>query len=219
MQQASEDELQNQVESEEGQPTVTATTEEDYKSLQSEFTRTQQDRISAYVKLATKDKKEILDITDRKIQSKVVRELYGLDNVEEVEVIYGKDFWNEKKVEDNSDEDDKYLKLEKEIKLTRFQQEKRELDSAIQAIKDKNALSFENPETEEKLRDELRYISKELPLEERIKRASQIVLGNTTSNWSSVKETTNMQVKGQSNSDKTQEDSELKKQIKEAFRR
>lgn len=76
MQQASGDELQTQVESEEGQPTTTATTEEDYKSLQSEFTRTQQDRISAYVRLATKDKKEILDITDRKIQSKVVRELY-----------------------------------------------------------------------------------------------------------------------------------------------
>ena len=220
MQQASQnDELQNQVESEEGQSTVTATTEEDYKSLHSEYTRTRQSEISAYVKLATKDKKEILDITDRKIQSKVVKELYGLDNVEEVEAIYGKDFWDEKKIEDDSDEDDKYLKLEKEIKLTRFQQEKRELDSAIQAIKDKNALQFENPETEEKLRDELRYISKELPLEERIKRASQIVLGNNQSNWSSVKETTNMQVKGQSNSDKTAEDSELKKQIKEAFRR
>jgi len=75
MQQASQDELQTQVESEEGQPT-TAINEEDYKSLQSEFTRTQQDRISAYVKLATKDKKEILSITDRKIQSKVVKELY-----------------------------------------------------------------------------------------------------------------------------------------------
>ena len=217
MQQASQDELQTQVESEEGQPT-TAINEEDYKSLQSEFTRTQQDRISAYVKLATKDKKEILSITDRKIQSKVVKELYWLDNVDEVEAIYGKDFWEEVKVED-SDEDDKYERLEKEIKLTRFQQEKRELDSGIQSIKDKNPLAFENPETEEKLRDELRYISKELPLEERLKRATQIVIGNSQSNWNITKETTSPQVKGKQAAVIDDENSELKKQIKEAFRK
>lgn len=78
MQQASTtDELQNDVVSQdEGQTTKPAIKEEDYISLQSEFTRTQQDRISAYVKLATKDKKEILEINDRKIQSKVVKELY-----------------------------------------------------------------------------------------------------------------------------------------------
>jgi hypothetical protein len=50
--------------------------EEDYKNLQSSYTKANQERIDLATKLAEKDKSYILDIKDKKLQDKVIKEIY-----------------------------------------------------------------------------------------------------------------------------------------------
>lgn len=190
-QQASKEELQNDttVSNEElqwEQSEKETISKDDYTSLQSEYTKTRQREISYAVKLAERDKKSILEIEDRKIQDKVVKELYGLENLEEVKLIHWDNFYEEKSEEDV--EDDRLTRLEKELKISKYQQEKLELDRAINDIKSKNPLAFEDSNTEAKLREEVQLISNNLSLEERVKRAAKLVVWNTDDLWRALKQ-------------------------------
>jgi hypothetical protein len=77
MQEASNEELlnnENSENSEQAQPEVIR--EDDYKNLQSSYTKANQERIELATRLAEKDKSYILDIKDRKLQDKVIKEIY-----------------------------------------------------------------------------------------------------------------------------------------------
>lgn len=73
---------------------------------------------------------------------------------------------------------DKTTKLEREVRLLKFKSETSELDSAIEAYVAQNKNVIASAADEVKLRDELKYISNELPVKERIRRASAIAFGS-----------------------------------------
>lgn len=162
------------------QTQVNVVKEEDYKSLQAEFTRTKQSTIDLAIKLANKDKQSILEIGDKKLQDKVIKEIYWLNNIEEVKLIHWDTFYKERENEEDENED-KFSKLERELKLMKYNQSKSEIEKAIEDYKKENKDFFEQSWNEEKLRDELKYISTEISPEDRVKRAWKIIFGLTTS--------------------------------------
>jgi len=178
MQQASKEELlQTGASTEDGQaPKIS---EEDNKNLQAFATKARQGQIDLAVKLANADKKAILDL-DRDLQEKVIKSIYGLNNLEEVKLIHGDDFYNagsSKSHDDEYEDEEKQSKLEKEFKLMKYQIEKKSIEDAISLFKNNNKLLFDNENSEERLKDELKYISTELPIEERVKRAARSAFG------------------------------------------
>jgi len=62
------------VDTQDVQPRLVA--EEDYKNLQSEFTRKNQLLIDTQVRLAETNPKEILSISDKGLQDKVIERIY-----------------------------------------------------------------------------------------------------------------------------------------------
>ena len=175
MQEASNEELlnnENSENSEQAQPEVIR--EDDYKNLQSSYTKANQERIELATRLAEKDKSYILDIKDRKLQDKVIKEIYWLNNLEEVKVIHWDKFY-ETRDDYNDDDEDRTAKLEKELKILKYTQTKWEIESAILEYKKENKILFEDSEVEDKLREELTYISDKLPHKERVKRAASII--------------------------------------------
>lgn len=170
MQQASNEELlKTGASTEDGQaPNVS---EEDNKNLQAFATKARQGQIDLAIRLAKADKKAILDL-DEDLQNKVIKQVYWLNNLEEVKLIHGDDFYVEKN-HDDEDNDNRSSKLEQEVKLMRYQIEKKSIDDQIEVFKASNKLLFDNDNAEKKLRDELKYISSDLPVEERIKKAAR----------------------------------------------
>lgn len=173
LQQTSEEELLKNQTSQNWEQVDKKYSEEEYKNLQSAFTKANQDKINTYIKLAEKDKKEIILIEDKKLQNKVIKELYWLDNIEELKLIHWDNFFEDKKKDWDDDISD-IERLNKELKLLKYNQTKGELEKAIIDYKKENAVIFTDNTAEDKLREELKYISSELPISERISRASKI---------------------------------------------
>lgn len=187
-QQASEEELLKQKQASEKWQAWEWVNADDYKSLQSEFTKTRQAQIDLAVKLATTDKKSILEL-DKDLQDKVVKKLYWLDNLEEVKLIHWENFYKEK-VED-VDDDDELTRIKKELELIKFNQNKSSLEGAIEQFKKDNKDFFKSEDAEMKLRNEIKYISSDLSPNERINRAFRIAfwINPTDSAYIALQET------------------------------
>lgn len=152
-------------------PEQLAQIEADKLSLQSEYTKTRQALIEYAVKVATDDPSSIHWIKDIKLRDSVVKNLYEFDNYAQAVAILGSDF---NAVKDGNDSIDKTEKLEREVKILKYKSEQSIVENEIKNYKLANPQYFTNTENEEKLRAELQYISWELPIAERIKRASAI---------------------------------------------
>lgn len=159
------------------QPTAEqlAQIEADKLALQSEYTRTRQALIESNVELAKANPTYLNSIKDTKLQNSVVKQLYGFDTYEQAVAVLGQDF-NAPSEEGGNGDEDRTLKLEREIKLMKYNSSKSEVENAIKDYKLTNPQYFVDPSAEDKLREELKFISGELPVSERIKRASQIAL-------------------------------------------
>lgn len=141
--------------------------EERYKNLESTFTKANQEKIEFAKKLIEKDKSEILNIKDVKLQNKIIKDTYWYDNLAELQAIHWENFYNE---EDKWDSDMDELK--QKLKLMEYRTQKTEVDTAINSyikdawITDEDAMI--------KLSDEIKYISSELDIKERVQRAGKI---------------------------------------------
>ena len=91
MQQAAKAELPNN-ETPEGQAQYTA---EDIKNLQAFWTKAQQEKIEFAKKLVQKDPIELKTL-DKELQNKVIKQVYGYDNIEELEIMLPSLFEQEK---------------------------------------------------------------------------------------------------------------------------
>lgn len=149
--------------------------EDDYKNLQSTYTKANQERIELAKKLVEKDKSEILNIKDKKLQNKVVKDLYWYDNLEELQAIHWDKFFNVTK----SDEDDDLTTLQQKVRLMEYRAERNQVDIAIKNYLSENKITDED--AVDKLKDELKYISKDLEVDERVRRAWKITFNNNTS--------------------------------------
>lgn len=221
-QQASNEELANTntVDSNEGQTTEQkeeGQLNEDAKRLRDEFTQARQREINLAIKLAERDKKSILDL-DRETQNKVVKELYWLNNLEEVKLIHWDNFYS-KQDWDEEESDDRLAQLEREIKLSKYQREKQEIDSAIDELRRENPLAFEDSEVELKIKEELQYVSDKLPPKERVRRAASMFVVDRDSIWRSIKETGRATWTIKTETKETPVDSEVQTEIASIFKR
>ena len=192
---------------------------DDYKSLQSEFTKTRQAQIDLAVKLASTDKKSILEL-DKDLQDKVIKKIYWLDNLEELKLIHWDSFY---KAKDNSDEDeeDELTRIKKELELIKYNQNKSSLEWAIEQFKKDNKDIFNNEDAESKLRNELKYISTELNPNERINRAFRIAFGinPTDAAYLAMKETVTKGWNSNSQQSNWASKSSVEDEIKAIFRK
>lgn len=147
----------------------------DRLSLQGEYTRSRQALIETSVELAKVNPTYLNSIKDTKLQDSVVKQLYGFDTYNQAVAVLGQDF-NAPPDGDGNGDEDRTLKLEREIKLMKYNSSKSEVENAIKDYKLTNPQYFVDPNAEDKLREELKFISGELPIGERIKRASHIAL-------------------------------------------
>lgn len=163
----------NENHSTEGQGENNFDYEKSYKALQPEFDRRNEELYNTAIKLVKKDKKELLSL-DKKTQSKVVKELWGLSSIEELKVIYGDDVLEDeewkKQTSKNNDDD-----LLKEIKLLKYNQAQSELKTIVNDIKKERKLTDEQVE---KVLSEVNNLSTSLALADRVDRAIKIVVPN-----------------------------------------
>ena len=61
----------------------------------------------------------------------------------------------------------------------KFTSQRRELDNALADFKVKNSELFQKEDAEEKLMESMEYLSKDLPIKDRIEKASVIAFGST----------------------------------------
>lgn len=144
---------------------------EQYKSLQSEFTRSRQSLIEATTLLAKNDPTYLSTIKDTKLQNTVVKDLYGFETYSQAVAVLWSDF---NTVKDGNEWADDIQRLEREIKLLKYNEQRGTVENELRNYKLANPHYFTNEGSEDKLRAELQYISWELPIAERIKRASAI---------------------------------------------
>lgn len=144
---------------------------EAYKNLQAEYTRSRQTLIELAVDKATSDPSSINTIKDKNLQNTVVKNLYGFETYAEAVAVLWTDF---NAVQDGNEDSNSVEKLEREVKLLKYKSEQSTVENEIKNYKLANPQYFTNEGSEEKLRAELQYISWELPVAERIKRASAI---------------------------------------------
>ena len=166
-QQASNEELPKTQTPKEGQVVIG---EEEYKNLQSFATTVRQNEIALAIKLVTKDKDELLNISDKKLQNKVIKELYWYDNLEELQAIE----WFEKEKEEDKVDNDELISVKQEVKILKYKAEKQEVDMAIKKYLTENNVNDE--EVIDKIKEELKYISSSLDINERVKRAWKIIV-------------------------------------------
>lgn len=156
------------------QPQPTVVPEEQYKSLQSDYTKRVESEIALATKLVKANPNELKALSDPRVQNAVAKQLYGVDTYAQLIAVYGENF-----ATPSEDENlDVTTRLEREVRMLKFNSESQILDSAIEAFVSQNKDLITSPEDEVKLRDELKYISTDLPVKERIRRASVIVFGS-----------------------------------------
>ena len=173
-----EKEIQNGAEAPKTQEPNEGTPKTDYearhKEAQDALSRKAEENIKANIKLAKLDPKEIVDM-DSKMQNKVISELYGYNNIEELKLIQGEEFWKGEEEKDFNETET----LAQKIKILEYQNKKSDVARALENYQKDNAKIFEdNPDALEKIEGEIAYISDSLPVKERVERAGKILFGN-----------------------------------------
>lgn len=169
--------------------------EQRYKDTQASFTKAQQDKIEMAKLLVETDPKNVERIPDEKIRNKVLQEKWGVDNLEELKVMFP-DY--AKNPDDEEDELTEMEKMKRELKLMKFQNSKTKTKEALDFISLQNKDLIETiPDFEAKINDELKFISESIEPSERVKKAFSLVAGSTGSSadaysimqWVTIKKT------------------------------
>lgn len=160
-----------------------------HKEAQDALSRKAEENIKTNIKLATHSPKEILAM-DSKMQNKVISEIYGYNNVEELKLIQWEEFWKSVDEKELSDFDE----LNQKLKILEYQNKKSDVTRALENFQKDNSKIFEdNEDAAQMIEGELAYISETLPAKERIERAGKILFGDnyvdaTTSTYLSMQD-------------------------------
>lgn len=148
--------------------------EEEYKNLQAFWTKANQWLINMSKKLVEKDPKELLSM-DSTIQTKVIKDIWGYDNLDELKVMLPDIF-----EEDDYKWSNKWQwdleQLKREQELLKMKLNKKDIDDEIEKYTSQNSeLVNAIPNFDSLVREELKYISSELPIRDRVNRATKLV--------------------------------------------
>lgn len=159
--------------------------EQDYKNLQAFATRTSQQLTEMVKKVAETNPAELRTF-DEKLQKKVIKDVYGYTDLEELEIAMPELFTDDsaksknkkqKNEEDYNEDENEILTLRKEFALHKKRTEEREFNAELsKAIFEASLSNIDG--IENKIIEELKYISKELPIEDRIKKAISLITAN-----------------------------------------
>ena len=184
MKQASEEEFQNN-QNPNGQSEKDTYSAEEYKNLQAFWTKANQGLINVSKKLAEQNPKELLWM-DAQIQNKVIKDLYWYDNLEELKIMLPDVF-----IENSDDNDykgwenesDMLVQMKKEQELLKMKLNKKDVDDEIEKYTSSNSSMVSSiPNFNDKIKDELKYISSELSTKERVERATKLITGGSDIN-------------------------------------
>lgn len=194
------------------QPLPTTVPLEQHKNLEGDYTRSRQDAIDLATQLVQANPKALSTIKDSRIQNAVAKQVYWFDTYNQLISVVGENFHL------SADEEnlDKTERLEREVRILKNDNATRELNSAIESFISQNKDVINTPEDEAKLRDELKFISSELPAKERIRRASAIAFGtmpNSNSAFKQIAVWTSMNWGNGTMVQMTQKESDRQKQI------
>lgn len=152
--------------------------EQRFKDTQSAYTKANQEKVELAMALVEANPNNIEIIKDEKVRNKILQDKWGVDNLEELKIL----FPNYNKT-DEEVEDDKLAQLEKKIKIMEYQSKKVKTNEAIKnAIKENETLLKDIPDYELKILEELKYISPELSEEARVNKALKLVMNTNKSN-------------------------------------
>lgn len=161
--------------------------EEDYKNAQAFGTKARQWELKALTKLVQQNPSELKNIEDKKALKTILESEFNVSSLDELEIINPNVFkWDNENDnnEDFDDEDDRYSKLEKKIKLMEYKETKGAVQDAINSVKANNSLVVETiPNFEDKLEEEMKYISSDLSPKERVNRAFKILTNSSESSF------------------------------------
>lgn len=154
--------------------------EKRYKDTQAFATKAQQDKINMAKMLVEQNPANIERIEDEKVRKKILQDRWDVDTVEELKTLFP-DF---AKTETNAEEDEltEVEKLQREVKLMRYQSTKTKINEEIDAFVEKHkeaAASVTN--FRDKVNDELKNISEKLSPKERVERATRLVINGNVS--------------------------------------
>ena len=74
------------------QPQPTVVPEEQYKSLQSDYTKRVESEIALATKLVKANPNELKALSDARVQNAVAKQLYGVDTYAQLIAVYGENF-------------------------------------------------------------------------------------------------------------------------------
>ncbi len=160
-----------------------------HKEASDTLSKLAEQNIKTNVKLAQSSPEEILNM-EPKLQNKVIGEIYGYNNLEELKLIQWDEFWKGKEEQEMTDVET----LSQKIKILDYQNKKSELTRAMEDYqKDNKEIFSDNEDALSKIESELAYISDTLPAKERVERAGKILfwdnyVDNTTSTYLSMQD-------------------------------
>ena len=137
--------------------------EEDYKSLQSEYTRNRQKRIDELAELVQLKPERLKSIDDKKLRDSVTKQVYGYENYDTFVAVE----WEDGNPQGNED-DDLYV-LKKKVRSLEFTSKQKELDDAIEVYKIQNPTLVKSEKDEAALREKLSFISSTIDAKERVR--------------------------------------------------
>ena len=148
--------------------------EEEYKNLQAFWTKANQALIDMSKKLAEKDPKELLNM-ESKIQNKIIKEVWGYDNLDELRIMLP-DVLEGKSTEEFNNDETSVEKMEREYRLLKMKLEKKDIDDEIDKYVSANSKIVSSiPNFSEKIKEELKSISSNLPSKERVNKATKLI--------------------------------------------
>ena len=148
--------------------------EKRFQDTQAAYTKARQNEINMAKLLVENDPANIERISDEVVQKKILREKYWVDTLEELKIIHPD--YNKKPEQEDDDWLTQVEKLEREVKLMKFQNTKTKTNEAIEGIKEQyKDVVATIPDFEQKLSSELKSVSEQLTPKERVEKAFKLV--------------------------------------------
>lgn len=150
--------------------------EKRYKDTQWFATKKNQALIDFARTQVEKDPVSIKDVPDKDVQKKILQDKWGVDSIDELETLYPEVLKVGGKDKEQEDEEDKFATLEKKVKLMEYKETKTKTQDAISEIKStyKDVIATIDG-FDEKLLEEMKYISQDLSPKERVSKAFKVV--------------------------------------------
>ena len=162
-----------------------------HKEASDALSQKSEENIKDKIKIATLDPKSIAGM-DKKMQNKVISDIYWYNNIEELKLIQWEEFWKSGEDQELTDSEE----LTRKVKMLELKNRQSTTTQAIKDfLRDNKKILKDDDGAYEKIAEELPLISESLSAEERVEKAVRILywdpknyVDNTTNTYLSMQE-------------------------------